>query len=94
MKVTCPACGSANLAHLARAIVRHPILSWEQDCDGNWRPDSFGDNPEVDMDSLDSVDLPFHCLDCLETEMTESELLYDGKPHPDADEADEEEEEE
>lgn len=84
MKVTCPHCGSDNLAHMAIAIVRHAITKWEQTDDGDWRPCEFADTPTVDGDSYESVEMPFHCLDCLETEMLDSELLYDGKPHPDA----------
>ena len=91
MKVTCPHCGSANLAHLARAIVRHPIVKWEANDYGDWEPVDFATTYTVDGDSFESVDYPFHCLDCHKTEMGESELLYDGKPHPDADEEEEEE---
>jgi len=82
MKVTCPKCGSDQITHGARYIVRNRVLRWDHDEHGEWSPVEFGDD-EVLGDSCEGVDYPYDCLDCGETEMTEIDLLYDGKNHED-----------
>ena len=92
VKVTCRHCGSDQITHAARYIVRNPILKshmikmpsnewrpdgWEELCHSEFGPDELLSN------SCEDIDYPYDCKDCGEIEMVESDLLIDGKDHPD-----------
>lgn len=65
MKVTCPACGSANLHYTLCALVTRPVTAWERDADGEPRPLLLSDDRlTVDWDNADDCDLPYSCGNC------------------------------
>ncbi len=82
VKITCRHCGSDQITHAARYTVRNLILksSWDEDL--GLVHDGFGED-EVLSDSCESIDYPYDCKGCGEIDMSECDLLVDGKDHPD-----------
>lgn len=82
VKVTCRHCGSDQITHAARYIVRNLLVKSRFHKDHGLIHDEFGSD-ELLSDTCDTIDFPYDCKGCGEIEMVESDLLIDGQNHPD-----------
>lgn len=75
IKVTCPHCGSANIAELSRAIVVNPVMRFELR-DGFPVAAEYG-TWETLPDSVETCEeFPYSCRDCEDgAELTAEDLL-------------------
>ena len=74
LHVSCPHCGSSELAHVQRALVAYQVKAFDKRDDGTVFGVEFTGPERVDWESAENVEFPWSCLTC-KAELADDDLV-------------------